>query len=103
MRSINERYREPELIGRGGMKEIVRVYDARATRGDGEAPSKVESRPFRRISGRSSFDRVAWAHANSVSSIGAFAYDDVVDEPQSEKELAGHYVDGVELVLYETD
>ncbi|TWT83880.1 Serine/threonine-protein kinase PknD [Planctomycetes bacterium CA13] len=29
---IKERYQEPELIGRGGMKEVYRVYDARAVR-----------------------------------------------------------------------
>ncbi|EMI53412.1 serine/threonine-protein kinase [Rhodopirellula sallentina SM41] len=29
---IENRYQNPELIGRGGMKEVYRVYDARATR-----------------------------------------------------------------------
>ncbi|WP_442506755.1 protein kinase domain-containing protein [Novipirellula sp. SH528] len=29
---IKERYQDPELIGRGGMKEVYRVYDARAVR-----------------------------------------------------------------------
>ncbi len=30
--SINDRYQTPELIGRGGMKEVYRVFDARASR-----------------------------------------------------------------------
>ncbi|MBB3208233.1 serine/threonine protein kinase [Rhodopirellula rubra] len=29
---IKQRYQDPELIGRGGMKEVYRVYDARAVR-----------------------------------------------------------------------
>ncbi|EMI20944.1 hypothetical protein RMSM_02123, partial [Rhodopirellula maiorica SM1] len=29
---IQQRYQDPELIGRGGMKEVYRVYDARAVR-----------------------------------------------------------------------
>lgn len=35
--------------------------------------------------------------------IGFFAYEDVVDDPPNEQELAGHYVDGVELILRQTD
>ena len=43
------------------------------------------------------------AGAIALMLIGFLAYEDVVDDPPHEQELTGHYVDGVELTLRQTD